>query len=104
MEIQTYKHNPYGRIQRGPRGDGGVVFGCDVAADGSVSATDVADGLGVEFGFDPGLTNNENRASVWWKDEDTRNVDCGAVGGAKDLFLAGKKTQQELRDWRVIGI
>ena len=53
----------------------------------------MGDGFGVEFGFDAGFAKDEDGAGGWGEREDAGDVDCGAVGGAKDFVLEGKERE-----------
>lgn len=88
MEVQSGQDDADGRVESVARRDGGVVCRGYGTIVGRVGAADVRDGFGIEFGFDPAFANDKDLVLGRGEGEDTRNVNCGAVCGAKDFVLA----------------
>ena len=107
VEVETYEDDADFRVEGGTGCYFDVVGRGDGAAERGVGAADVWDGEGGEFGFDTGFADDEDFGMGWWEVQDTRDVDCGGVGGAEYFFLQGVRKSKGMgqvgvdgRQWR----
>ena len=87
MIVEAGEHVANRVIQRAAVGDALVVLRLHVAAQRWVGAAAVGHVLGGQLGFDAGLAEDKDLVLGRRGLEDAGDVDCGAVGGAKDLVL-----------------
>jgi hypothetical protein len=95
VEVQTTEYDPDRWIERFLGGDLDIVRGLDISAKGRVRSTDEANTFRPEFRFYARFSDDEYSSPVRRKLENTGNVDCSRIGGAKDFFLDGTCSLEE---------
>lgn len=87
VEIKTAQHHADGRVQSRSRCDVGVIIFLYQPIQRGICAADVRNFLAVELGLNASFAKNEDGLLVRRQLEDAGDVDCSAVGRAKDFVL-----------------
>lgn len=87
VEIKTAQHHPNGRVERCPRCNLGVILFLYHPIEGRVCTANVGNLFAVELGLYTRFAKNEDSFFVRRQLEDAGDVNCSAVGRAKDFIL-----------------
>ena len=87
VEIKTAQYHADRRVQRRPRCNVSVIIFLYHPIQQGICATNVRNFLAVELGLDTSFAKNEDGFLVRRQLEDAGDVNCSAVGRAKDFVL-----------------
>lgn len=87
MEIKANEDDANRGVECMAARDVDIIVRGDGVVEIRIGATYVRNGFRVKLGFYPGFAEDEDGALGGGKRQDTRNVDCGAVRGAKNFVL-----------------